>query len=107
MGKPGFKRRSHRPIDQLRGEIHKSSLSTEEWGGMEMFLNQQISRDDERMKTVYNHFRGNLSNIVQVGSKSGAGIVAGTVAVNLKDCAPFTSAHRWGLIDADKTKYYA
>jgi tetratricopeptide (TPR) repeat protein len=92
-------------IDHLLGEIHKSSSSAEEWGGMEMFLNQQISRDDERMKTVYDHFRRNLSDIIQAGSKSGAGIVVSTVAVNLKDCAPFASAHRQGLSDADKTKW--
>jgi tetratricopeptide (TPR) repeat protein len=43
--------------------------------------------------------------ILDVGRKSGAGIVLSTVAVNLKDCPPFASLHRRGLSEPDKTKW--
>ena len=72
---------------------------------MEMFLNQQIRADDPRMNAVYDHFARNLSDIIKAGRHGGAGIVVSTVAVNLRDCAPFASAHRRGLSEADKSKW--
>src|ERR1022692_2681369 len=72
---------------------------------MEMFLNQQIPADDPRMNAVYAHFSRNLSYIISAGRQSGAGVVVSTVAVNLKDCAPFGSEHRQGLTEADKSKW--
>lgn len=64
-----------------------------EWGGMEMFLKQQVRRDDSRMKTVDAHFRENLSDIVRLGREAGAKVLVDTVAVNQKDCPPFASQH--------------
>jgi tetratricopeptide (TPR) repeat protein len=71
--------------------------SQSEWGGMEMFLNQRVRMDDPRMKNVYRNFQQNLADIIGEGTKSGAGIVLSTVAVNLKDCAPFASLHQLRL----------
>ena len=65
-----------------------------EWGGMEMFLQQQVQRDDPRMARVHEHFRENLDEVIRVGRQSGAKVVVGTVAVNLRDCPPFASKHR-------------
>lgn len=92
-------------IDTLRWEIQKPPPDKSEWGGMEMFLDQQVRGDDPRMNAVYDHFAQNLSDIIAVGRHSGAGIVVCTVAVNLKDCSPFASAHRLGLTEADKGKW--
>jgi tetratricopeptide (TPR) repeat protein len=92
-------------LDTLRLEIHKPPLAQSEWGGMEMFLNQQIRADDLRMSSVYDHFARNLSDIIRAGRHSGAGIVVSTVAVNLRDSAPFASAHRPGLSEADKARW--
>jgi tetratricopeptide (TPR) repeat protein len=75
------------------------------WGGMTMFLSQQVRADDPRMASVYHHFKRNLADILQTGQRHGAGIVLSTVAVNLKDCPPFASAHRSGLSEADKSKW--
>jgi tetratricopeptide (TPR) repeat protein len=94
-------------IDTLRWEIQKPPADKSEWGGMEMFLNQQVRADDPRMSAVYDHFSRNLSDIIQAGRHSGAGIVVSTVAVNLRDCSPFASAHRGGLTEADKSKWEA
>jgi len=92
-------------IDSLRAAILKPPVDQSQWGGMEMFLNQQVPEKDPRMHAVYNHFARNLSDIIRAGRNSGAGLVVSTVAVNLKDCAPFASAHRMGLSDAEKSKW--
>jgi len=68
-----------------------------EWGGMVMFLNQQVCADDRQMEVVYGNCERNLSDILAAGRDAGAGIVLSTVAVNLKDCAPFASEHRRDL----------
>jgi tetratricopeptide (TPR) repeat protein len=92
-------------IDLLRQTIQKPPPEKSEWGGMEMFLDQQVRADDRRMNAVYDHFEKNLVDIIHAGQRSGAGIVVSTVAVNLKDCAPFASAHRQGLSESDKTQW--
>jgi len=81
-------------IDSLAGVFRKPPPSKSEWGGMEMFLDQRVRSDDRRMPNVYRNFERNLADIIKAGHESGAGIVLSTVAVNLKDCAPFASLHR-------------
>jgi tetratricopeptide (TPR) repeat protein len=92
-------------IDDIRGKIEKPPPDRSEWGGMEMFLNQQVRQSDPRMAAVYDHFARNLADIIRVGRRSGAGVVVSTVPVNLRDCAPFASAHREGLSESDKIKW--
>jgi tetratricopeptide (TPR) repeat protein len=91
--------------DLLGSLIHKPPAGKSEWGGMEMFLDQQVRATDPRMDAVYGHFSRNLTDIIGTGRRSGAGIVVSTVAVNLRDCAPFGSEHRLGLSDTDKRKW--
>jgi tetratricopeptide (TPR) repeat protein len=61
------------------------------WGGLQMFLGNQLAPDDPRKDVVYNNFKRNLQDILRAGRDCGAGIVLNTVAVNLKDCPPFAS----------------
>ncbi len=61
------------------------------WGGMQMFLNNQISPDDPRKEVVYQNFRGNLDDILKAGMRGHSKILLNTVAVNLKDSPPFAS----------------
>jgi tetratricopeptide (TPR) repeat protein len=81
-------------LDRALRLLRKSPASKREWGGMMMFLENRVPSDDPRMPIVYRHFERNLVDILQAGRRAGAGIVVSTVAVNLKDCAPFASAHR-------------
>jgi tetratricopeptide (TPR) repeat protein len=81
-------------LDRVIRLLHAPPASKSEWGGMRMFLENRVRADDPRMPIVYQHFERNLTDILQVGRRAGAGIVVSTVAVNLKDCAPFASAHR-------------
>jgi tetratricopeptide (TPR) repeat protein len=61
------------------------------WGGMQMFLKNQIAPGDRRKNRVYAAFQRNLEDILRAGRGAGVPIVLSTVAVNLKDCAPFGS----------------
>jgi tetratricopeptide (TPR) repeat protein len=76
-----------------------------EWEGMEMFLKQQVPRDDPRMKTVRAHFRQNLRDIIGRGQDSGARVILSTVAVNLKDCPPFGSSHSSALTRQEESDW--
>jgi len=92
-------------IDAAAQALQKAPADKSEWGGMEMFLDQQVRADDARMGGVYRNFEKNLADMVRLGHDSGAGVVVSTVAVNLKDCAPFGSEHRAGMSDSDKSKW--
>ena len=78
---------------QLVGSI-RARGGPAEWGGMEMFLKQQVTHDDPRMATVREHFARNLDEIIRAGVESDAKVVVGTVAVNLRDCPPFAAMGR-------------
>lgn len=81
-------------FDSLAGALRPPPPSKSEWGGMAMFLDQRVRADDRRMPNVYRNFEQNLADILKAGHESGAGIVLSTVAVNLRDSAPFASLHR-------------
>jgi tetratricopeptide (TPR) repeat protein len=61
------------------------------WGGMQMFLKNQIAPGDPRKEKVYYSFQRNLEDILRSGRAAHVPMILSTVAVNLKDCAPFGS----------------
>lgn len=75
------------------------------WEGMEMFLGNTLRHDDPQMEVVYAHFARNLRDILAVGKAADAKVIVCTVAANLKDCAPFGSAHRRGLTAAEQAEW--
>jgi tetratricopeptide (TPR) repeat protein len=77
--------------------LTKIGSQKREWGGMEMFLDKQVPASSPLMRNVYANFESNLRDTIAVARESGARIIVATVATNLKDCAPFASAHRDGL----------
>ena len=62
------------------------------WSGMEMFAGHEVAAEDPRLAPVYAHFRANVQRIIQTAQRAGAVVVVSTVAVNLRDCAPFAGA---------------
>ena len=76
---------------ELGRKLKGSSAAAPSWGGMEMFVGNQLRADDPRKEVVYHNFSRNLKDIVKTGLNSGAKILLNTVAVNLKDCAPFAT----------------
>jgi len=75
------------------------------WGGMEMFTGNQLPADDPRKEVVYQNFSRNLQAIVQAGLGSGAKILLNTMAVNLRDCAPFGSLTNVNLTAAERAQF--
>ena len=83
-------------------EAHGTNSS---WGGMQMFLRNQLAPDDPRREVVYRNFQKNLDDILRAGVDSGAKIILNTVAVNLKDCPPFASLSESNLPVAERTLF--
>ncbi len=90
-------------VKWLRNLGGKPSNST--WGGMKMFLQNQIPPDDARRETVYKNFDQNLRDIVTLGRDSGAKIVLSTMSVNLRDCPPFASMLNSNLVPTDRAQF--
>jgi len=78
-------------LTELGRKLRGNSSAPVQWGGMQMFLGNQLRPDDPRKQTVYHNFSANLRDIVRAGVASGANVVLCTVAVNLRDCPPFAS----------------
>jgi tetratricopeptide (TPR) repeat protein len=83
-------------IGQLISQLRPVEQS-QSWRGMSMFLEKQVPADSPLLKDVYANYATNLRDIIKVARGSGARVLVSTVATNLKDCAPFASAHRAGL----------
>ena len=81
-------------LGQLLGRVLRGNREPSAWRGMEMFLKQQVSADAAALGEVYEHFERNLKDIVATAQEFGARVLISTVAVNLKDSAPFASLHR-------------
>ncbi len=79
--------------------------SNESWGGMKMFVGNQLRADDSRKEVVYQNFERNLNDIVKAGLNSGTKILLNTVAVNLKDCPPLASSVNSNLSAAERAKF--
>lgn len=94
--------RTGQALDALVDAALRNRTTGPEWGGMRMFLQHEIRQEDPRMQGVYDHFEKNLGDLLQTAAREGIGVVAATVAVNLKDCAPFASRHRPGITAAEQ-----
>ena len=89
---------------ELSRKLHGSGTN-ESWGGMNMFVGNQIHADDPRRTRVYQNFERNLNDIVEAGLGSGTKILLNTVAVNLKDCPPFGSLTNASLSAGDAAQF--
>jgi len=96
---------------QLVGELSRRATGNDsaarEWGGMPMFLRQQIPADDPRLDAVREHFAANLRAIAESARAAGAHTLLCTVPVNLRDFAPFLSLHRPDLTDDERARWDA
>ena len=81
----------------------KKDLS--DWGGMRMFLNNEIDRDDARLAKTGELFQENLRAIAESGRRAGAAVFVCTVLTNQKDFAPFQSRHRPEITGEEKSEW--
>ena len=87
-------------IDALVRKLEGQPRSPEDWGGMEMLLENKVRRSDPRLESIQARFETNLKSILDAGRRAGAKVVLCTVGVNLRDCAPFASLHTENLAPA-------
>lgn len=92
-------------LDAAVRRLNPPPADKAEWGGMLMFLENHVPWGDARLAKMYEHFERNLRDIVAAGRSAGAGMVVSTVAVNLKDCAPFASASLTDLSQEEQTRW--
>jgi tetratricopeptide (TPR) repeat protein len=97
-------------IIALSRRLHTSSAKNTSWGGMEMFMGNELAPNDSRKNAVYRNFSRNLDDIIKAGLNSGAKILVNTVVVNLKDCPPFASLSdsnppTAGALDSDNAEF--
>ncbi|RXK53840.1 hypothetical protein ESB00_19350 [Oleiharenicola lentus] len=78
---------------QLAARLGRSKSAPDNWGGMQMFLQQQIRADDPRLDTVRAHFRANLTAIAASAQRAGATTLLCTTVANQRDFAPFLPAN--------------
>lgn len=75
------------------------------WGGMTMFLENQVRAGDARLQNVYDHFRKNLEDVCRLAQRNDVPIILSTVATNLKDCPPFATLHDPNLTEAQREEW--
>lgn len=92
-------------LADLSRRLRGGQAAAPEWGGMAMFLRQQVRQDDPRMAVVYGHWARNLEDILELGRAHGIKIVVSSVLSNVKDCAPFASMHRADLTEAQRAEW--
>jgi tetratricopeptide (TPR) repeat protein len=81
-------------------KISGATKSAPSWAGMQLFMEQRVTPGEPRKEAVYANFESNLADILRAGRSSGAKVLLCTVAVNLKDCAPFAGVTNAALSDA-------
>ncbi|HVU08058.1 MAG TPA: tetratricopeptide repeat protein [Verrucomicrobiae bacterium] len=91
-------------IDSLIRWSRRSS-TPQKWEGMEMFAKNRLGYDDPARLRAYANFKANLEDILRSARKTDVPVVLSTVAVNLKDCAPFASMHAAGLDENQKSEW--
>jgi tetratricopeptide (TPR) repeat protein len=84
-------------LDACGRRLRSDASTPKKWGGMEMFVNSRIGYDDPARLRAYANFKGNLEDILRTAHQAGVPVILSTMAVNLKDCAPFASIHAAGL----------
>jgi tetratricopeptide (TPR) repeat protein len=90
-------------LDALIQRLNPST--PQKWRGMEMFMSHRLGYSDPDRLRAYANFRGNLEDILRTAHNASVPVILSTVAVNLKDCAPFASMHAAGLDENQKSAW--
>ena len=68
---------------------------------------EEYHRNDQLRSQVFDHYRHNLSRMVDIARSAGAEVILVTPASNLRHCWPFKSEHSDGLEDAERDDFRA
>ncbi len=92
-------------LSELVPQPDSSQLGS--WGGMKMFLDHQVRRDDPALNRVYEQFQQNLDDLLEVAANRRTPVLVGTVVSNLRNCAPFASLHRKSISPDTRRRWQA
>ncbi|MDM7860388.1 tetratricopeptide repeat protein [Alteromonas sp. ASW11-36] len=93
--------RTWQAIEALVQAAQPASAGEEmEWEGMQMFSGFSVTHDDPRLEHVYSHYERNLRDIIELLQDKNMHVILSSVPVNLRHSAPFGSAHKTGLSEA-------
>ncbi len=94
-------------LQQLIAWAGRKAAGFKDWRGMEMFAGHGVPADDPRLPLVYSNFAANLGTILDEARSAAVPTVLATVAVNVRDCAPFLSHQATGLTPDQRTAFAA
>src|SRR6185312_11577602 len=80
-------------LENLVQHWRSNSSGPKTWEGLNMFKDRPLLYNDPNRLRAYGNFKKNLEDILHAGQRAGVPIILSTVGSNLKDCAPFGSAH--------------
>lgn len=92
-------------LEAARQRLRPSGDAAQGWGGMTMFLGEQVRRDDPRLAVLRDHFQRNLEDLIALGTSGGARLVVSTMVSRLRDWPPFGSLHRADLTEAQRLEW--
>ncbi len=97
--------RTGQAVEMLAGRILSGSETPENWEGLNLFAQNLLHPSDPNRARVYRHFERNLADILAAAGRAGVPVLLGTVASNLRDCAPFASLHSPNLSPPEKARW--
>lgn len=75
----------------------RDAKETLRWRGMQMFTDNLVTQDNPQLIHVYDHYQSNLTDTIEILQGRGMQVLLSSVPVNLRDSAPFASAHSSNL----------
>ncbi len=81
-------------IEGIAAFVRPRPAGSSRWSGLRVLAEDSVAGDAPQRARVYAAFERNLRDLVRAGRSSGAQVLLSTVAVNLRDCAPFGSIHQ-------------
>lgn len=88
-------------IESMAGGFRGQPIGSSRWSGLRVMAGESITGESPQRARVYEAFERNLNDLARAGQASGARVLLGTVAVNLRDCGPFGSVHDPDLAAAE------
>lgn len=92
-------------FEALSRSLHRRPAGSARWAGLRVLAGDTVGGDSPQRRRVYQAFERNLTDLVRAGKSAGAQVLLSTVAVNLRDCAPFASAHGRTLSAAEQSQW--
>jgi tetratricopeptide (TPR) repeat protein len=88
-------------FDAIANRLRGRAQGSTRWAGIRVLAGDTVTGDAPERVRVHDAFQGNLEALVEAGREAGVRVLLSTMAVNLRDCAPFGSMHRPGLSSDD------